>query len=159
MSVDSVATLHDQVSRLAPLVRLMRRRALTEMQLPATALGALRAIDQTGPHGGHRSKDLAARFGVDSSTFSRTLRPLLGNGLVERRLDPLDGRTFGLVTTPAGREVVNRIEAWGAQVFGETLRSWTETETTEFTRLFERFLAGLETQLAPPSPAEEASAR
>lgn len=52
---------------------------------------------------GLRGGELAARLGVEPPTVTKMLRRLEGCGLVERRPDPSDARSFRLYLTDEGR--------------------------------------------------------
>ena len=52
---------------------------------------------------GLRGGELAARLGVEPPTITKMLQRLEGCGLVERRPDPLDARSFRVQLTARGR--------------------------------------------------------
>lgn len=74
---------------------------------------------------GLRGGELASRLGVEPPTVTKMLRRLGGLGLVERRDDPADARSFGVYLTERGRALE-----------GPVARRWRLAE--------ERSLAGLD---------------
>ena len=52
---------------------------------------------------GLRGGELACRLGVEPPTVTKMLRRLENMGLVERRTDPADARSFGVYLTAKGR--------------------------------------------------------
>lgn len=56
-----------------------------------------------------RHGDLAGRLGVEPSTLTRTLDPLVNNGYVERQLNPDNRREVLIRLSDSGRSVLNNI--------------------------------------------------
>lgn len=67
------------------------------------------ALIELSAHGQLSTGELAELLEVDKSTASRTLRPLLQQGLLSAEADPLDQRIKPLRLTDAGREQVRAI--------------------------------------------------
>jgi DNA-binding MarR family transcriptional regulator len=80
--------------------------AIAEMGLTPQQAHALRTLDPARPV---PMRELAAGIMCDASTVTGIVDRLEGRGLVERRPDPDDRRVKGLVVTPAGIEVRDRI--------------------------------------------------
>ena len=76
-------------------------------------------------HDGLRGGDLASRLGVEPPTVTKMLQRLEGLGLVERRPDPADARSFRVYLTEKGRALE-----------GPVARCWEHAE--------EKTLAGLD---------------
>src|SRR5215210_9307400 len=68
---------------------------------------------------GLRGGELAARLGVEPPTVTKMLRRLEGCGLVERRQDPKDARSFRVYLTEKGRALD-----------GPVARCWAQAEET-----------------------------
>ncbi len=80
--------------------RLHRRLSRTTGPgLTASQLSALVTVEQHGPM---RVGDLAAREGVSPPTVTRIATSLEALGLLERTVDPADGRASRLVASAAG---------------------------------------------------------
>jgi DNA-binding MarR family transcriptional regulator len=84
------------------LSRLLSRRydaALAPAGLKTTQYSLLSHVLQLGPIA---PGELARRMGLDASTLTRNLQPLLGAGLLVQDAGP-DGRTRSISLTDAGR--------------------------------------------------------
>ena len=73
---------------------------------------------------GLRGGELAVRLGVEPPTITRMLRRLEGCGIVERRPDPTDARSFRVYLTGKGRALE-----------GPVSRCWAQTEETALAEL------------------------
>jgi DNA-binding MarR family transcriptional regulator len=69
-----------------------------------------RTLAQAARAGAVRQSVLAERVGVEAMTLSGSLDRLEAQGLIERRPDPADRRAKLVVPTPAGIDVLERIE-------------------------------------------------
>jgi DNA-binding MarR family transcriptional regulator len=86
-----------------------------------------------------RLSDLAALQGVDVSTTSRQVKPLLERGLVERADHPTDGRSALLTITEAGLSVHRRLSRERRAVIAAAVESWSPADRDRFAALLERF--------------------
>jgi DNA-binding MarR family transcriptional regulator len=86
-----------------------------------------------------RLSDLAALQGVDVSTTSRQVKPLLERGLVERADHPTDGRSALLAITEAGLSVHRRLSRERRAVIAAAVESWSPADRDRFAALLERF--------------------
>ena len=68
----------------------------------------LNRLDQEGPMG---VKALAEGMGIDSSTVTRQVAPLVDSGLVKRTSHPEDGRAVVLALSPRGRGRLEEVRA------------------------------------------------
>lgn len=80
--------------------------AIVDLGLSPQQAHALRSLDPTRPV---PMRELAAGIMCDASTVTGIVDRLERQGLVERRPDPDDRRVKGLVVTPAGIELRDRI--------------------------------------------------
>jgi DNA-binding MarR family transcriptional regulator len=87
-----------------------------------------------------RMNELAARLGIDPSTATRSIAPLVDLGLVERFVDPQNRRFVGLQCTPRGREVSRRITARRRALMREVLAPMAPARRLQFAELFNEFL-------------------
>ena len=123
--------------------------------VPTGTLGVLSIIDlmATEPATGCHVKDLAARFGLDPSTVSRTVAALVRSGLVERAADPADGRASVLTLTALGRQTLIEVTTWADERLADALKEWTPEDVTVFTALMQRFSADLMSRYDQPLEA------
>ncbi len=82
---------------------------------------------------------LADRFQLDNSTISRQVAALEARGLLERRVDPEDGRVFRLAITQSGLAHLSSARRVRYELFAELLDGWTDAERREFGAALHRF--------------------
>ncbi|NJQ00555.1 MarR family winged helix-turn-helix transcriptional regulator [Streptomyces zingiberis] len=100
----------------------------------------LNRLDREGPTG---VKALAAGMGIDSSTVTRQVAPLVDTGLVKRASHPEDGRAVVLELSPRGRARLNDVRFSRRRLMELLTEDWTEDERTDFCALLTRFNAAL----------------
>ncbi|MEU9124028.1 MarR family transcriptional regulator [Streptomyces sp. NPDC048506] len=109
----------------------------------------LNRLDQEGPMG---VKALAAGMGIDSSTVTRQVAPLVDSGLVSRTTHPEDGRAVVLQLSERGHARLDEVRASRRALMALVTDGWSEEEREAFTDLLTRFntsLADVITSLAP----------
>lgn len=82
-----------------------------------------------------RAADIAERSGLDKSTVSRQLARLEELGLVERVVDPSDGRARLVQLTDAGTERLHAVREQRRQELRERFTTWSTADLREFGRL------------------------
>ncbi|MCI0383886.1 MarR family winged helix-turn-helix transcriptional regulator [Streptomyces sp. CNQ085] len=96
----------------------------------------LNRLDKDGPTG---VKALAAGMGIDSSTVTRQVAPLVESGLVKRTSHPDDGRAVVLQLSPRGIARLEQVRASRRELMEVLTRDWEEEERTVFRDLLTRF--------------------
>jgi DNA-binding MarR family transcriptional regulator len=96
----------------------------------------LSKLDQAGPTG---VKALAAGMGIDSSTVTRQVAPLVDSGLVDRSADPDDGRAVVLRLSPRGSSRLDEVRASRRKLITLLTTGWTDEERESFHLLLSRF--------------------
>jgi DNA-binding MarR family transcriptional regulator len=96
----------------------------------------LNRLDHEGPMG---VKALAEGMGIDSSTVTRQVAPLVDSGLVKRTSHPEDGRAVVLALSPRGRMRLDDVRASRQQLMAVVTDGWTEQERELFCDLLGRF--------------------
>jgi DNA-binding MarR family transcriptional regulator len=94
----------------ATVHRVLERLAADLADLGLTH-GEVNALAQLGPGAVRTVAELQAATGQRASTLTGVLDRLERRGLVERRLNPRDRRSFTVGLTDAGVEVAARVEA------------------------------------------------
>ncbi|MFF4404039.1 MarR family winged helix-turn-helix transcriptional regulator [Streptomyces sp. NPDC001262] len=113
----------------------------------------LNRLDQEGPMG---VKALAAGMGIDSSTVTRQVAPLVDTGLVKRTSHPEDGRAVVLQLSPRGKARLEEVRTSRRELMALCTEGWTEDERDIFCSLLTRFnsaLSEIHTALPPGAPA------
>jgi DNA-binding MarR family transcriptional regulator len=100
----------------------------------------LNRLDQEGPMG---VKALAAGMGIDSSTVTRQVAPLVDTGLVRRTSHPEDGRAVVLQLSPRGLARLEEVRESRRELMRQVTDAWTEDERDSFTALLTRFNTAL----------------
>ncbi|RKN46963.1 MarR family winged helix-turn-helix transcriptional regulator [Streptomyces hoynatensis] len=96
----------------------------------------LSRLDQDGPTG---VKALATAMGIDSSTVTRQVAPLVDSGLVTRSADPDDGRAVVLRLSGPGRERLAEVRDSRRRLMALLTEDWTPEERALFSELLLRF--------------------
>jgi len=120
------------------LARLLRVVARQRYQAETYVLGVLL---EKGPQ---RVGEIAQALGTDPSTVSRKVAALVDAGLVERRVDPDDGRAHLLAATPAGEQKCTDGKRHRMDMVASVLSEWPEDSRREFATLLGRFADGMQ---------------
>jgi DNA-binding MarR family transcriptional regulator len=88
--------------------------------------------------GPRRQLDLAAQLGVDRTVMTYLLDDLEKAGLVQRNADPADRRARLVSVTPAGIELVNRVQDGLQAAEAEVLGSLPEQDRAVFRAMLQR---------------------
>ena len=81
----------------------------------------LNRLDKEGPMG---VKALAASMGIDSSTVTRQVAPLVDTGLVKRTSHPEDGRAVVLQLSPRGQARLEEVRSSRRELMAEVTDGW-----------------------------------
>ncbi len=93
---------------------------------------------------GLRGGELAARLGVEPPTVTKMLRRLEGCGLVERRPDPSDARSFRVYLTHRGRDLEGPVAGCWERAEEQLLAGLSEEERRTFYGLLVRVRSNLD---------------
>ncbi|MET8094937.1 MarR family transcriptional regulator [Streptomyces sp. NPDC005236] len=105
----------------------------------------LNRLDKEGPMG---VKALAASMGIDSSTVTRQVAPLVDTGLVKRTSHPEDGRAVVLQLSPRGQSRLDEVRTSRRQLMAELTHEWAPEEREVFCALLTRFNTALSARQA-----------
>ncbi len=118
-------------------------RRFSDQTLRAVGLGALAPGLATLLHaleelGDCTVNQLVGKTQLPNSTLSGLLDTLEKQGLLKRRANPEDGRSWLLVLTPKGRRVCAKLDERHRLVLGLFQGVMSEKESAELTRLLEK---------------------
>jgi DNA-binding MarR family transcriptional regulator len=99
--------------------------------------------------GGLRGGELAERLGVEPPTLTKMIRRLESCGLVERRQDPQDARSFRAYLTEEGRSLEGPVARCWERVEERTFAGMSVRERRNFHRLLAKVRANLDPNFAP----------
>ncbi|MGW1889630.1 MarR family winged helix-turn-helix transcriptional regulator [Streptomyces sp. NPDC002004] len=112
----------------------------------------LNRLDKEGPMG---VKALAASMGIDSSTVTRQVAPLVDTGLVKRTSHPEDGRAVVLQLSPRGQARLDEVRASRRELMAQLTGDWAPEEREQFCALLTRFNSALSArQAGHPMPSD-----
>jgi DNA-binding MarR family transcriptional regulator len=100
------ATLADVLARIGRGLRYRTRAAREALEVTHSEAELLRLLDRKP---GIRVHDAALELGVASNSVSTLVKQLSRSGLIERTVDPLDGRVAQLRLTPLSAEWAARV--------------------------------------------------
>nr|WP_229924571.1 MarR family transcriptional regulator [Streptomyces sulfonofaciens] len=115
----------------------------------------LNRLDNEGPMG---VKALAASMGIDSSTVTRQVAPLVDTGLVKRTSHPEDGRAVVLELSPRGHARLDEVRSSRRELMAQLTGDWEPDERRQFCALLTRFNTALSARQAAvqgTAPAED----
>ena len=98
---------------------------------------------------GLRGGELAERLGVEPPTVTKMIRHLESCGLVERRQDPQDARSFRAHLTEEGRSLEGPVARCWERVEEKTFAGMSVGERRNFHRLLAKVRANLDPNFAP----------
>ncbi|MFF7855402.1 MarR family transcriptional regulator [Streptomyces sp. NPDC007904] len=104
----------------------------------------LNRLDKEGPMG---VKALASSMGIDSSTVTRQVAPLVDTGLVKRTSHPEDGRAVVLQLSPRGQTRLEEVRSSRRQLMAELTQDWAPEEREAFCALLTRFNSALSARM------------
>ena len=131
-------------------------RAVGRLDLPGQAAGValgkeaywmLVRVEEIGPM---RASDLAAALKLDASTVSRQTHKLVDAGLIERTIDPVDGRACLLAASEQGRRALAEAVSFRRTQLADLLKEWSGRDRGHLAALLDR----LADDLQQPSRAQ-----
>jgi DNA-binding MarR family transcriptional regulator len=146
-------TLQHQVAVFARRAEQTRLGGLGQIRnsMDRAAYLLLNRLDRDGPMG---VKALAASMGIDSSTVTRQVAPLVETGLVGRTTHPEDGRAVVLELTEKGRGRLTGVRTSRRELMELLTGDWSAEEREIFCVLLTRFnssVADLQSGATQPS--------
>jgi DNA-binding MarR family transcriptional regulator len=135
---------HEAFVRLEREIGLLLRRARAisarlagelHPDLDGAAYGLLALLEDAGPL---RASDLVTRLGLDKSTVSRQVAHLVDLGLVDRAVDPVDGRAQVLTPSTEGSVRLSRIRDVRRGRWESDLSDWPAEDVARLGELLGR---------------------
>jgi DNA-binding MarR family transcriptional regulator len=120
---------------------LLARRVHPEMDAAGYALISQIELGTSTGRAGLRASEVAQALGVDKSTVSRGITQLEHLGLIERIVDPDDGRARLLRLTTVGAERYGAMRVQRQARFQAILDRWDTADLADLARLLGRLNA------------------
>lgn len=139
---NDVTALERALVRAARAVgRLDLPARLADVPLGKESYWLLSRVEELGPM---RASDLAAALNLDASTISRQTHRLVDARLIERTVDPVDGRACLLAVSDRGRQAMAEVVSFRRQQLAELLREWSDPDRRLVTDLLDRLADDLQ---------------
>jgi DNA-binding MarR family transcriptional regulator len=104
---DAIAVIELELMKLVRHLETFGRRCSLYVRVDRAGYLAMRMLDALGPV---NTNTLAHALRLDASTVTRQVTALEGQGFVERRANPADGRSSTIALTPQGRQSMRAVE-------------------------------------------------
>ncbi len=131
----------EALRRITGSSRLDRRTAARSgVSIGYAAAWVLGRVIDEGPI---RMSDLAAAGRMHPAALTRQVQALEGEGYVQRRADPDDGRASVIAATPSGRAAHRRIQSATDAIMAEQLSGWSATELGALVDQMDRLVGDL----------------
>ncbi|AJY44717.1 MarR family winged helix-turn-helix transcriptional regulator [Martelella endophytica] len=133
-------------NRLMTRRRIIARIAIANIApaLEITHLDVLDVVRRLEGKGSATIGAVAEGMRIDPSRASRIVAELVSNDVLERRICQSDARRSILVITPKGRSLVDEMRAVKRSLLDTVTESWEPEELIVFSKLYDRFITGLE---------------
>jgi DNA-binding MarR family transcriptional regulator len=150
--LSALETLQHQVALFARRAEQTRLGGVGQARnsMDRAAYLLLNRLDKEGPMG---VKALAGGMGIDSSTVTRQVAPLVDSGMVKRTSHPEDGRAVVLQLSPRGKARLEEVRNSRRALMARVTEAWTQEERDLFCDLLTRFNMSLSSIHASLSPA------
>ena len=134
---EAFGRLEREIALLLRRARMISQRLAGELHpdLDGSAYGLLALLQDLGPL---RAGELVLRLGEDKSTVSRQVARLVELGLVERSVDPTDGRAQVLAPSAEGAARLARIRAARRARWEADLSDWPTEDVATLAELLAR---------------------
>ncbi|WP_188898561.1 MarR family winged helix-turn-helix transcriptional regulator [Microlunatus endophyticus] len=134
----ALRSVEDGIGQLVLTMRA-RWRELAHQLHPALQPIGFRIILVLYGRGPQRAKDLAEYIGSDRSVVSRQLAQLEKFGLIERHVDPNDGRIIHMAITEKTLARLRRMETGADSPRWQQLSTWSTERLQDFAELLADF--------------------
>jgi DNA-binding MarR family transcriptional regulator len=132
--------------RTLPRLKAQIEAQAQEEGLHMSSAVVLRILIDAGPQ---RSSAIAEALDLDPSWISRQVNHLVQCGLVERRIDPRDGRAIILAATAAGEDAYAQIHRLSVNFFARKVAHWADADRARLAVLLDQLAQELEVTGSP----------
>jgi DNA-binding MarR family transcriptional regulator len=129
---DDLDVVELELLKLVRHLETFGRKSSLYQEVDRAGYLALRTLDSLGPS---CTNGLARELHLDSSTVTRQVSVLESGGLVSRRVDPDDGRSWLIDITPQGHKAMRAIERGRHQAIDSMLGDWPSAEVHDLARM------------------------
>jgi DNA-binding MarR family transcriptional regulator len=140
-SARAVALALTHLLRTLPRLKAQIDARAQEEGLHASSTVVLRILIEAGPQ---RSSAIAGALDLDPSWISRQVNHLVQSGLVERRVDPRDGRAIILAATGAGEDAYAQLRQMSVNFLARKVAHWADADRARLAVLLDQLAGELE---------------
>ncbi|MBM6924731.1 MarR family winged helix-turn-helix transcriptional regulator [Pseudoflavonifractor phocaeensis] len=113
---------------LAASAALFQRKVMAGLSDSGLTAGQPKVLDYLGLHDGSMQKDIAAGCQIDPATLTGLLNRMEEKGLIQRRVQPEDRRSFHVYLTEQGRDRQRLVRRTLEQMGDEVLAGFSREE-------------------------------
>jgi DNA-binding MarR family transcriptional regulator len=140
IEADTIGVIELELLKLVRHLETFGRRSSLYLEVDRAGYLALRMLEVMGPVS---TKALATALNLDASTVTRQISALESGGFVERRPDPLDGRSSTIMLTEAGHQTMVDVEGERRLGIEDLVCGWAERDKANLGRALSRLNTSL----------------
>ncbi|GAA4116020.1 MarR family transcriptional regulator [Nocardioides fonticola] len=146
MTAERARTLLRLEEEFGVLIRRIRRviAERAEAVHPELQSASYLLLAYIAEHGPVRASLIAEKFQIDKGAVSRQLQHLMELGLVDKVVDPADGRAHLISASEEARRRLDEVVTQRRRWLDERLKDWSADELEAFTSELARYNATLE---------------
>lgn len=146
MTAERAHTLLRLEEEFGVLIRRIRRviAERAEAVHPDLQSASYLLLAYIAEHGPVRASLIAEKFQIDKGAVSRQLQHLMELGLVDKVVDPADGRAHLISVSEEARRRLDEVVTQRRRWLDERLKDWSADELEAFTSELARYNATLE---------------
>ena len=144
---DAIAIIELELMKLVRHLETFGRRCSLYVRVDRAGYLAMRMLDALGPV---NTNTLAHALRLDASTVTRQVTALEGQGFVERRANPSDGRSSTIALTTLGRDSMRAVEQERRRNIEALVSDWDSVEQIDLGVALTRLNASLAASVTEP---------
>lgn len=144
---DAIAIIELELMKLVRHLETFGRRCSLYVRVDRAGYLAMRMLEALGPV---NTNALAHALHLDASTVTRQVTALEGQGFVERRANPADGRSSTIALTEHGRQSMRVVEQERRRNIEALVCDWDSVEQIDLGVALTRLNAALAASVTEP---------
>jgi DNA-binding MarR family transcriptional regulator len=153
---DAIAVIELELMKLVRHLETFGRRCSLYVHVDRAGYLAMRMLDALGPV---NTNTLAHALHLDASTVTRQVTALEGQGFVERRANPADGRSSTIALTRHGRASMCAVERERRRNIEALVSDWDSVQQIDLGVALTRLNASLAASVTEPGDTRQQDAR
>jgi DNA-binding MarR family transcriptional regulator len=153
---DAIAIIELELMKLVRHLETFGRRCSLYVRVDRAGYLAMRMLDALGPV---NTNTLAHALRLDASTVTRQVTALEGQGFVERRANPADGRSSTIALTTQGRDSMRAVEQERRRNIEALVSDWDSVEQIDLGLALTRLNVSLAAGVTEPGDPQRQDAR